>query len=84
MDMNTTMRIVRLGLALAVSASVVVTAMPAGAQERTERKTILQLLFGTPKRKEIIREPEARKPRTVTVNARRKSRPPSSPNRRRW
>nr|WP_246200592.1 DUF459 domain-containing protein [Shinella kummerowiae] len=39
--------------------------MPAGAQERTERKTILQLLFGTPKRKEVIREPEVRKPRTV-------------------
>jgi hypothetical protein len=65
MSMNTIVRIVRLGFALAVSASVVVTAMPAGAQERTERKTILQLLFGTPKRKEVIREPEVRKPRTV-------------------
>lgn len=63
--MKTTVRFVRLGLTLAVSASVVVTSVPAGAQERTERKTILQLLFGTPKRKEVIREPEVRKPRTV-------------------
>jgi hypothetical protein len=65
MDMKTIVRFVRLGLALTVSASVVVTAIPAGAQERTERKTILQLLFGTPKRKEVLREPEVRKPRTV-------------------
>lgn len=65
MSMNTIVRILRLGFALAVSTSVVVTAMPAGAQERTERKTILQLLFGTPKRKEVIREPEVRKQRTV-------------------
>ncbi|MGQ3211205.1 MAG: SGNH/GDSL hydrolase family protein [Shinella sp.] len=69
--MKTIVRFVRLGFALAVSASVVVTAMPASAQERTERKTILQLLFGTPKRKEIIREPEVRKPRT-TVNRKKK------------
>ncbi|MGQ3237884.1 MAG: SGNH/GDSL hydrolase family protein [Shinella sp.] len=71
MSMKTIVRFVRLGFALAVSASVVVTAMPASAQERTERKTILQLLFGTPKRKEIIREPEVRKPRT-TVNRKKK------------
>ncbi|WP_286157155.1 DUF459 domain-containing protein [Sinorhizobium sp. RAC02] len=72
--MKTIVRFVRLGFALAVSASVVVTAMPAIAQERTERKTILQLLFGTPKRKEVIREPEIRKPRTVT----RKKRQPTA------
>ncbi|MDX3976595.1 DUF459 domain-containing protein [Shinella sp.] len=65
MSMTTTFRIVRLSLAVAVAASVVVTAIPAGAQERRERKTILELLFGTPKRKEVVREPEIRKPRTA-------------------
>jgi uncharacterized protein len=43
----------------------------AGAQERVERKSILQLLFGTPKRKEVEPERQIRKPRTVT----RKKRP---------
>ena len=65
MSMMTTIRIVRLSLAFAVSASVVVTAMPAGAQERRERKTILELLFGAPKRKEVLPEPEIKKPRTA-------------------
>lgn len=65
MSMTTTFRIVRLSLAVAVAASVVVTAIPAGAQERRERKTILELLFGTPKRKEVVREPEIKKPRTA-------------------
>jgi hypothetical protein len=74
MSMTTTIRIARLGFALAVSASVVVTALPANAQERTERKTILQLLFGTPKRKEVIREPEVRRPRAVV----RKKRQPTA------
>ena len=63
--MTMTIPIVRLGLALAVSASVFATPAPAAAQERVERKSILQLLFGTPKRREIYREPEVRKPRTV-------------------
>ena len=70
--MSMTIRIVRLGLALAVSAGVFATAaVPAGAQERVERKSILQLLFGTPKRKEVEPERQIRKPRTVT----RKKRP---------
>ena len=66
MNMTTTIRIVRLGLALVVSACVVVTALPAGAQERRERKTILEFLFGTPKRKEIVPERERKKPRSVS------------------
>jgi hypothetical protein len=65
MSMTTTIRIVRLSLAIVVSASVFVTAMPAGAQERKERKTILEFLFGTPKRKEVVREPQVRKQRAV-------------------
>ncbi|MGJ7039122.1 SGNH/GDSL hydrolase family protein [Shinella sp. BE166] len=65
MSMTTTFRIVRLSLAFTVAASVVVTAIPAGAQERRERKTILELLFGTPKRKEVVREPQVKKPRTA-------------------
>jgi hypothetical protein len=70
--MSMTIQIVRLGLALAVSAGVFATAaVPAGAQERVERKSILQLLFGTPKRKEVEPERQIRKPRTVT----RKKRP---------
>lgn len=70
--MNLTIRIVRLGLALAVSASVLATAgAPASAQERVERRSILQLLFGTPKRKEIKPEPEIKRPRAVI----RKKRP---------
>jgi uncharacterized protein len=65
--MSMTIQIVRLGLALAVSAGVFATAaVPAGAQERVERKSILQLLFGTPKRKEVEPERQIRKPRTVT------------------
>ena len=64
--MSMTIRMIRLGLALAVSAGVFATAaVPAGAQERVERRSILQLLFGTPKRREIEPEPEFRKPRPV-------------------
>ncbi|MBN9055602.1 MAG: DUF459 domain-containing protein [Rhizobiales bacterium] len=65
MNRTTTIRIVRPGLALAAAASVVVTSLPAGAQEqRRERKTILELLFGT-KRKAAEPEPQVQKPRTV-------------------
>ncbi len=65
MSTTTTLRIVRLGLALVAGASVVVTALPAGAQQRKERKTILELLFGKPKREEVAPERQVRKPRTV-------------------
>ena len=64
--MTTISRMVRLGIAFVAAASVVVTAIPAGAQERKERKTILEFLFGKPKRKEVAPEPERKKPRTVT------------------
>ena len=64
--MSMTIRIVRLGLALAVSASVfATTAAPAGAQERVQRKSILELLFGKRKPKEVAPEPEIKKPRTA-------------------
>ncbi|UDF28270.1 UNVERIFIED_ORG: DUF459 domain-containing protein [Roseateles sp. XES5] len=64
--MSMTIRMIRFGLALAVSAGVFATAaVPAGAQERVERRSILQLLFGTPKRREIEPEPEFKKPRPV-------------------
>ena len=64
--MRMTTRLIRLGLALAVSAGFFATAAaPAGAQERVERKSILQLLFGTPKRRIVEPEPQVRKPRTV-------------------
>lgn len=65
MSIMMTTRFVRLGLALAVSVGVFATSAPAGAQERVERKSILQLLFGTPARREVRPEPEIRKPRTV-------------------
>jgi len=65
MRIMTTSRIVCLGLAFLAAASVVVTAVPAGAQERKERRTILEMLFGKPKRTEVIPEPQAVKPRTV-------------------
>ncbi|WP_242217928.1 SGNH/GDSL hydrolase family protein [Shinella zoogloeoides] len=58
-------RIARLGIALVAVASVVVTALPAGAQEQPrERKTILEFLFGKKKPREVIpAEPQVRKPR---------------------
>ncbi|WP_119256793.1 SGNH/GDSL hydrolase family protein [Shinella zoogloeoides] len=66
MNRTTTTRIVRLALALVAAASVVVTSLPASAQEqRRERKTILELLFGTPKRKVVEPEPQIQKPRAV-------------------
>jgi len=68
MNRTTTTRIVRLALALVAAASVVVTSLPAGAQEqRRERKTILEFLFGTPKRRIVEPEPEPQfqRPRTV-------------------
>ncbi|MCR6501190.1 DUF459 domain-containing protein [Shinella sp. CPCC 101442] len=40
-------------------------AAPSSAQERVQRKSILQLLFGSPKRQEIEPEQPIRKPRTV-------------------
>lgn len=64
MSMTTT-RIVRFGLAFALVASVVTPVVPASAQERVQRKSILQLLFGTPKRRDIEPEPRIKKPRTV-------------------
>jgi hypothetical protein len=68
------MRIVGLALVLAVSAGALPTLEPAFAQERVERRSILQLLFGTPKRKEVLLpERTIRKPRTVS----RKKRPPT-------
>jgi hypothetical protein len=65
MSITTMTRFVRLGLALAVSAGVFATSAPVNAQERVERKSILQLLFGTRERREVRPEPEIRKPRTV-------------------
>ncbi|MCO5057528.1 MAG: hypothetical protein M9905_06565 [Rhizobiaceae bacterium] len=65
MSTTTTMRIVRLGLAFVAGASIVVTALPAEAQQRKERKTILELLFGKPKREEAAPERQIKKPRTV-------------------
>ena len=58
-------RIARFGIALVAVASVVVTALPAGAQEQPrERKTILEFLFGKKKPREVIpAEPQVRKPR---------------------
>ncbi|WP_411033459.1 DUF459 domain-containing protein [Shinella sp. BYT-45] len=66
MSKTTIHRIVRLGIALFAGASVVVTALPAGAQEPRERKTILEFFFGKRKPREVAPEPQIRKPRTVT------------------
>ncbi len=65
MSQTITTRILRLGIALFAGASVVVTALPAGAQEQRERKTILEFLFGKRKPREVAPEPQIRKPRTV-------------------
>ncbi len=73
MSKTTILRILRLGLLLFAGASVVVTALPAGAQEPRERKTILELLFGKKKPKEVAPEPQIRKPRTV--NRKKKTTP---------
>lgn len=63
--MSMTIRIVRFGLALVVSAGVFATAAyPSAAQERVERKSILELLFGKKKPKEAAPERRIKKPRT--------------------
>ncbi len=59
--MSMSIRTFCLGLALAVSASLL--AAPADAQERVQRKSILELLFGSPKRKVEEPRPAIRKPR---------------------
>jgi hypothetical protein len=70
--MSMTIRIIRLGLALAVSASLAAPmATPAGAQERVERRSILEFLFGKKKPREVAPEPTIRKPRATV----RKKRP---------
>ena len=68
----TTNRIGRLILAFAVAASTALPAVPASAQEQVKRRSILQLLFGTPKRREIVPEEPIKKPRPV---ARKKKQP---------
>ena len=73
MSQTITTRILRLGIALFAGASVVVTALPAGAQEQRERKTILEFLFGKRKPREVAPEPQIRKPRTV--NRKKKAAP---------
>ncbi len=60
-----TIRIGRLVLAFAVAASTALAAAPAGAQEQVQRKSILQLLFGTPKRREIVPDQPIKKPRPI-------------------
>lgn len=69
--MRMTIRTFRLGLVLAVSASLL--AAPADAQERVQRKSILEFLFGTPKRKAVEPEPEILQPRATV----RKKKPAS-------
>jgi len=61
--MSMSIRTFCLGLALAVAASL--AAAPAGAQERVQRKSILELLFGSPKRKAEEPQPTIRKPSTT-------------------
>ena len=60
--MGMTMRIVWAALAVVMAAAFVA---PAAAQERVQRKSILELLFGTPKRKAVEREPVVRQPAPV-------------------
>lgn len=69
--MATTNRIVRTVLALALVAGFAGTAGVAAAQERVERKSILQLLFGKPKRQAVEREPERVKPRATNRTKKR-------------
>lgn len=64
--MSMTIRIIRLGLALAMSASVVGVSVPAMAQERVERRSILEFLFGKRKPRDVAPQPTIKKPRTVT------------------
>ena len=66
MSKTTTFSILRLAVAVFVGASVVATALPAGAQEPRERKTILEFLFGKRKPKEVApAEPRVKKPRAA-------------------
>ncbi|MFC3074424.1 SGNH/GDSL hydrolase family protein [Shinella pollutisoli] len=67
--MAKTIPIVRAALAAVVAAALVV---PAAAQEPVKRKTILEMLFGTPKGKKVESEPAARK---ATPTKRVKKRP---------
>ena len=69
--MSMSIRTFCLGLALAVAASL--AAAPAGAQERVQRKSILELLFGSPKRKVEEPQPTIRKP-SATVRKKKPAR----------
>ena len=73
MSKTTNLSILHLAVALFTGACVLVTALPAEAQERRERKTIIEFLFGKRKPKEVAPEPQVRKPRTV--NRKKKTSP---------
>jgi len=70
--MAKTIFIVRAMLAAVLTAALVA---PVAAQEPVKRKTILEMLFGTPKSKKVESEPAARKP---APTKRVKKRPPAS------
>lgn len=63
MSKTTSHRILRLAVALFAGMGVVVTALPAGAQQQKERKSIIEFLFGKKKPQEAAPEPRVRKPR---------------------